>query len=333
MLYPKGEAVGGQDTKGQVMDFLIDEWLPSIQHTVRTNTFLSYKGHIRRHVSPFMGSMLLEEIDGPSLNSLYRELLLGSFPGGIPLSPATVRRVHATLHRAFRDAVRWKRLDYNPADSADPPKSTADGHAEMQTWTSGQLRSFLTFARTTTLYSMWLVLATTGMRRGEVLGLRWRDIDFDHRVLAVRQGVVDAGGKLYVAKPKTKKSSRRIALDEVTLTELKRMAAEVHGEPKDSFVFPGNAGLPMRPTSVSKMFRKLVEESGLPRIRLHDLRHTSATLALEAGIHPKIVSERLGHSTISFTLDIYSHAVPHMQEEAANQLGRLIFPTSTEIAK
>jgi integrase len=139
----------------------------------------------------------------------------------------------------------------------------------------------------------------------------------------VRQAIVAAGGHVYVSRPKTKRSVRRVALDSETILVLEEYAGTKASDP-DAWVFSSACGGYLQPTSISKMFHRLVTQSGVRPIRLHDLRHTSATLALEAGIHPKIVSERLGHSTVSLTLDIYSHAIPHLQEEAADQLGRLI---------
>lgn len=178
---------------------------------------------------------------------------------------------------------------------------------------------------TSNLYPLWVLLAVTGMRRGEVLGLKWKDIDLPYRVLMIRQTIVAAGKHVYVSRPKTTRSVRRVALDSASVLVLKEYAtASDAAHDPDAWIFSDSSGTFLQPTSISKMFRRLVSETDLRPIRLHDLRHTSATLALEAGIHPKIVSERLGHSTVSLTLDVYSHAIPHLQEEAADQLGRLI---------
>lgn len=166
-----------------VKRFLVSEWLPAIESTIRRSTFRSYESQIRVHVLPKLGRMSLRSVSGTKLNKFYRSLLKSN---GGPLSPSTVRRVHACLHRAFRDAVRWGYLEASPAVNCDPPKDRGR-NTEMRTWTAAELSTFLEHAARTPLYALWVVLATTGMRRGEVLGLRWCDIDFDLATLAVRQ--------------------------------------------------------------------------------------------------------------------------------------------------
>ena len=157
-------------------------------------------------------------------------------------------------------------------------------------------------------------------------GLRWRDIDLDRGELAVRQTMVTVNNEVQVSTPKTKRGRRVVALDEMTVEALRRH--------RDRFVRPAELvfvdrwGQLVHPSWVTARFRELAAGAGLPRIRLHDLRHTHATLALQAGIHPKIVSERLGHSTVSLTLDVYSHALPHLQREAADAVGRLLWDDS-----
>lgn len=309
-----------------VKRFLETDWLPAIQPTVRRTTFLSYSSHVENHIGPRIGRLALKAITGPLLNDFYGELRRSGGKRG-PLSSSSVRRVHATLHRALRDAVRWGKLPSNPADSADPPREGAERRREMGIWTSEELRTFLDLTQSHPLNPLWLLLASTGMRRGEALGLCWRDVDFDRSVLLVRRTIAVAGADTYVSHPKTRRSTRIIAVDPVTLDTLRELRERGADREGEQFVFSDGNGKFLHPVRVSKSFRQLVAGTTLPRIRLHDLRHTSATLALEAGIHPKIVSERLGHSTVSFTLDVYSHAIPHLQEEAAVRLGDRIFGT------
>jgi integrase len=221
--------------------------------------------------------------------------------------------------------VRWGYLAENPADRCDPPKIRADGFVEMQTWGAETLRSFLELARSDRLHPLWLLLAMTGMRRGEALGLRWSDVDLERAQLSVRQTLVPVGSRIVISKPKTARGRRVVALDSVTVAALRKLRSDSLSGGGD-LVFLEHDGRPLDPSRVSRRFRKLVARSGLPKIRLHDLRHTHATLALQAGVHPKIVSERLGHATVSLTLDVYSHAIGHMQAEAAEEVGRLVFP-------
>ena len=308
-----------------VAEFLLEQWLPSIEMTLRPNTFVSYSSHLTNHVVDHIGSLAINDLDGPTLNALYAELLrAGRRKGtGKGLSPTTVRRVHATLHRAFRDAVRWGLLEENPVDGCNPPRQARQ--ELLRTWTLDELKSFLTFVRTDDLYELWLLLATTGMRRGEVLGLRWGNVDLTTRVVAIRETLVLVGYEAHFSEPKSARSRRVVLLDPKTVAALGRLKNNAGA---GDLVFRDERGGALHPAAVSKRFRDLVEDTDLPRIRLHDLRHTHATLALQAGIHPKIVSERLGHSTVAFTLDVYSHALPTLQRDAAERLGDLILGES-----
>jgi integrase len=309
-------------TELTVQEFLIERWLPSIEMTIRPNTFVSYSSHLTNHVVVHLGSLSIHDVDGPTLNALYAELLrCGRLKGrGEGLSPTTVRRVHATLRRAFRDAVRWGLLEKNPVESCDPPRLARTD--VMRTWSLDELRAFLKLTRDDEWAVLWLLLATTGMRRGEALGLRWSDVDLRTSVISIRQTIVLVGHRPLVAEPKSARSRRVIVLDTRTTDAFERLRQNATAR---EFVFRTTDGEPIHPAAVSRRFREIVDGSPLPRIRLHDLRHTFATLALQAGIHPKIVSERLGHSTIALTLDVYSHALPTLQRDAAERVGDLIF--------
>ena len=317
-----------------VREFLIREWLPAAKGTIRPTTYRSYVQHVECHIMPHIGSMRLEKVTGATLNALYAKLALeGKRDGKSGLSPASVHHVHACAHRAFKDAVRWNRLLRNPADVADPPQVKGTGNREMKTWEAGQLKGFLEVTHDDPLNSLWHVLAMTGMRRGEGLGLRWEDVDFEAGRLAVRRSLVPLAGTVIVSEPKTARGRRSIAIDPETVAVLKAQAAQQLRDQQEwgeawsdsGYVFTRPDGSPHHPEVISRSFRQAVQQSMLPRIRLHDLRHTHATLALRAGVHPKVVSERLGHATVAITLDIYSHAIPAMQEEAAVLIADLVF--------
>ncbi|HJR45296.1 MAG TPA: tyrosine-type recombinase/integrase [Actinomycetota bacterium] len=313
-------------TDTTLAEFLRAEWLPAIRSTVRPATYFNYVSHVESHVVPRLGDLALTELDGRTINRFYSQLLSEGRrdrQGG--LAASTVRRLHAALHKALKDAVRWGYLSTNPVDAADPPKLRVEGPREMTTWSPEQLRAFLEFARGDRFYPLWFVLATTGMRRGEALGLRWCDVDLRAGHLAVRQNLVEAGRALRVSSPKTARGRRVVAIDRRTCEVLEEHRACSPDADASDLVFGCFFDRAVSPTLVTKRFRDLAQEAGLPRIRLHDLRHTHATLALEAGVHPKIVSERLGHSTVSLTLDVYSHAVPHMQRDAADAIARVLF--------
>jgi integrase len=321
-------------TKATVNEYLKGEWLPAAKSTIRESTFSSYVQHVECHVVPFIGTVKLQKVSGATLNGLYAKLAeSGRKSGKRGLSPATVHHVHSCLHRAFRDAVRWGYLQRNPADSADPPHQRGTERREMKTWTAEQLRAFLDFTKDDALYSLWHTLAMTGMRRGEGLGLRWEDVDFEAARLSVRRALIPSGREVVVSEPKTARGRRSIALDPETVAVLKSQAARqldhqadwLEGWTDSGYVFTAEDGQYLNPEAVTRWFRQAVKKSMLPTIRLHDLRHTHATLALQAGVHPKVVSERLGHATVAMTLDIYSHAIPAMQEEAAALIAGLVF--------
>jgi integrase len=314
-------------------EFLVGEWLPAIEKSIRPTTFLSYKGHVERHIVPALGRNPLQQLSGAQINAFYANLAnKNGDDKKRTISPSTVRRIHATLHRALKDATRWNQIPRNPADSADPPRAACGGDHEMKVWSVKELRTFLASQREDRLYPLWLALATTGMRRGEALGLRWQDIDLEAQTISIRQTRVVTGYQPLLSTPKTRRGRRLLALDPLTGAALKsqrirqrqeRLAAGSSWREAD-YVFTREDGEPYHPERVSKLFTQASKKAGLPHIRLHDLRHTYATLALSAGVHPKIVSERLGHANIGITLDCYSHCLPALSEEAACRVAALV---------
>jgi integrase len=321
-------------TKATVRQYLTREWLPAVKATIRPTTYNSYLQHVECHIVPHIGSVKLQKLSGSQVNALYAKLAQeGTRNGSKGLSPMTIHHVHACLHKACKDAVRWGHISRNPLDAADPPRKKGDGIKEMKTWTKEQLKTFLDSVADERLSPLWHTIAMTGMRRGEALGLRWSDVALENARLSVRRALIPIGRDVVVSEPKTAKGRRVIALDPGTVEVLKGQAARQLDEQEDwnagwvesGLVFTAANGAALDPESVSRYWRQAVKRSMLPRIRLHDLRHTHATLALQAGINPKVVSERLGHATVSITLDTYSHAIPAMQEEAAALIAGLVF--------
>jgi integrase len=320
-------------TKLTVREYLRKEWLPAIEATIRATTYRSYVQHVDCHICPHIGPVKLEKLTGATINGLYAKLAQsGKRDGRSGLSALTIRHVHAVLHRALKDAVRWGRLTRNPIEAADPPRVAGSGH-EMKTWSGAQLATFLEATRDDRLHGLWHLLALTGMRRGEALGLRWEDVDLEQGRLSVRRALIPNGKTVVLSEPKTARGRTVVALDPGTVDVLKAQAAKQLEEQREwndsasdsSYIFTKEDGTAYHPEVVSRCFRQAVKRALLPEIRLHDLRHTHATLALRAGIHPKVVSERLGHATVSITLDTYSHAIPAMQEEAAAKIAELVF--------
>ncbi len=241
------------------------------------------------------------------------------------------------VRKALSDAVRWGLVSRNAAELADPPKLRQSGDADMTTWTASELRSFLGGVGDHRLYAAWHLAASTGMRRGELLGARWSDLDFGAARLSVRQTVISVDYKIVLSTPKTKRGRRSIALDEGTIQTLrahrKVQAQERLAHPAymdNDLIFANPDGTPIHPQTLSQSFERLVISSGLPMLSLHGLRHSHATLGLQAGVHPKVMSERLGHATVAFTLDRYSHAIPAMEADAAEMVAKLVMGGTAE---
>ena len=275
-----------------------------------------------------------EHITKDTLASLLRRNASGPSARSAPgLDHRTVNYVHTIIHRGFKDAVRWGRLARNPADAANPPRGgqKSDG---IHAWDAATLRSFLEASSQAgdRLHALWVLLATTGMRRGEAVGLRWSDLDLEAGRLRVVQTIIQTRSKVSIGEPKTAHGRRPIALDKGTVAVLRdhrrRMLEErmLVGTDFDNqgLVFHQADGQWLHPDAVSEMFLRRGRKYGAARLTLHGLRHTWATLALERGIHPRVVQERFGHSTISITLGMYSHVGPTLHDEAAELVSAMI---------
>ena len=321
------------EPSSQSLGLYLQFWLRAQQAQLRASTLQSYESAVELHIAPRIGDVRLQAVTASTLDVLYADLLQdGRRDGRGGLSPHTVRNIHAVLRKALSDAARKGSILRNPAEAADPPK-LGRSQVAMETWTPEQLRSFLNHTIGDRLYAAWVVAATTGMRRGEVLGLRWQDIDLEGMRLSVRQTLLSVEYDLVFSTPKTRKGTRSIALDTTTVSALRahkaRQAEERlawgPGWGDSGLAFTRENGSPIHPDLFSKRFGHQVKAAALPDIRLHDLRHTHATLALQAGIHPKVVSERLGHANVAITLDTYTHVVPALQSDAAELVAGLVF--------
>ncbi len=320
-----GREVAEEPGQGTVGEWLTG-WVEGLATSVRPATLESYRDVVSGHLVPRIGTLGLTELSPEHVSRLMAELLASGrrdTEGG--LSARTARYAHALLKRSLGDARRRGLVGTNAAELVPPPRVRRH---ELRTWSAEELRAFLDSVKTDPLYAAWVLLATTGMRRGEVLGLRWEDLDVDGAKLWVRRSLVTVRYRIHVSEPKTARGRRGIDLDEVTVGALRghqERAAAARGELSPSDLVFADDGKPIHPDRLFRAFRRLAARAGLPPIRLHDLRHTYASVALAAGVHPKVVSERLGHASVSFTLDVYSHLLPTIQREAAQQVAALIF--------
>jgi len=296
---------------GPTVGEYLEEWLARARVSVRESTWAAYRNAVV-HLVDGLGGGSLRLLSALEVERFEQQLVVSG------RSAKTVANVHAVLHRALADAVRDGLVDRNVASLVSPPRAE---RPEMSTWTVAELKQFLRSVEGHRLYAGFVVLATTGMRRGEVLGLQRADVDLARAEVSVRRTVGVVDGRIEIGPPKSASSRRLVALDTTTTALLADHLARRAGP---VWVFPGEGDGPLNPASFSTTFDRLVARAGVPRIRLHDLRHTYATIALRAGVHPAIVSERLGHSSIGVTIDLYSHAVPGMQREAAGVVGDLI---------
>jgi integrase len=309
----------------------LERWLADYARaSVAPKTYERYAEIVRLHLVPALGHHRLAKLQPLHIQSYYGQALLsGRRDGRGGLSAQTVVHHHRVLRKALQEAVRWLLLARNPADAVRPPRAP---RREMPALDPSQTRQLLTAARETRLDVPVLLAASTGMRRGEILGLLWRDVDFGRGTLSVRQSLEQVAGTLSFKQPKTAKARRVVALPSMTVDALRQHKARQAEERlalgpayEDSgLVCPGRDGRPWAPNRFSAAYVELARTAGLPGIRFHDLRHTHATQLLRQGVHPKIVSERLGHSTIGITLDTYSHVLPGMQEDAAAKTDRAL---------
>lgn len=346
-----------------LQDFLVEEWLPAqVPPKTSANRYRNKRNAVRR-LLPLMAGVRLQQLSAADLERWYAALLHGTWSDsdeGRRYAPATVLQTHGVVRQALQDAVKWGLVERNVADQADPPSSAvvaADRRRAMQVWSPEQLGDFVEATSEHWLFPMWLVVATTGLRRGELAGIVDDSLNLSAAVLVVSWQLVPeedpaAPGRtrpVHKQVTKTAASSRTVNLDAFTTRELSKLLKQRDdqfeelgiqcvppvtpkacrtghdGRGHGPFVFGWPDGRPLNPDWISHEFKRLRESAGVPPIRLHDVRHTHASLLLASGEHLKVVQERLGWTTASFMLDTYAHLLPGMQAEAAERFAGHIF--------
>jgi integrase len=318
----------------------LGEWLAAARRDLRPSSLPFYEVVVERYLVPRLGAVPVQKLRPQHLSALYGELLdSGRVQREGGLSVSTVRRVHTIARKALADAVSDGLLETNPAANAKPPKAkTAEEQARKKRrfWSADDVRTYLHAIELHRLCAALHLAATTGMRRGEVLGLRWCDVDLDTARLSVQQTLVAPRYVLTFSEPKTSHGRRSIDLDPETVAVLKahrkRQAEERlsfgPGYAESDLVFRQEDGTPVIPHLFTLAFKKSVKDAELPAIRLHDLRHTHVALLARAGVPAKVIQERVGHHSAGFTLDNYGGTFPSQHRDAAERFAALVSPAA-----
>lgn len=314
-----------EPSKETMADFL-KKWLADKKRRVRLRTFEIYERTIRIHIAPHIGQIEIGKLKPYHLRDLYNKLQSGNSQ----LSNRYVSQIHTLLHDALKTAVRWEYIHRNVAEQVDAPKPV---RKKFSVWTLEETQRFIEIAQGHRFYIAFLLALTTGMRQGEILALRWSDIDLENGRIYIQRTVSHIGKKLTFAEPKSESGNRMITLpEEVTEALLEHKAnqerekelSENSYDDQDLVVSRINGNI-VSQAFLRQHFTSLIKKAGLPYIRFHDLRHTHASLLLLQGVHPKVVSERLGHSNIGITMNTYSHILPGLQEQATKEFGEALF--------
>ncbi len=310
----------------QCLTDYLTSWLTNEAPTMRRKTMMHYSQLIRDYIAPYIGKVTLGNLRTADLQELYTQLINRKV--GIP----TIRKVHKLLHSSLGLAVETSLIGRNPASYAHPPRESM---SEMKILDEQQVNQFLVSIIGHKWEALFHLAITTGMRRGELIGLKWDDVDWIKRTITIQRQLSppDNTGVRFLSL-KTKSGKRSVKLGEKTILVLRdhyerqqlRRQAAGNGWIDCGLIFPNTKGVPISACHLYRVFQELLEAAGLPKIRFHDLRHTSASLMLNNDIPPIVVSRRLGHSKASTTLDLYGHQLPSMQAEAAELMDNLVTP-------
>ena len=315
---------------GRAKTYTVGSWLEVWMENyakikLRPSTFKTSQGFLKNHINPQIGGIPLADLTSLDLQRFYKHLLDGGRVDRIEakkkpkgLAPKTVRNIHQMIGSAYNLAMEQKLVTRNPTQGCALPKVE---HKEMKTLTADQLSAFFQEARDSGVYELYYLDLATGLRRGELLGLKWTDVDLNRGVLKIQRAISRQNGKVVEAPLKTKNAYRTLPLSADAISVLKMQKCRVGNS---EWVFPSPTGGPMSPDSVLHMLQRVLKRAGLPRIRFHDLRHTFATMALQNGVDVKTVSSMLGHYSAGFTLDTYAHVTTDAQLKAAQTMGNIL---------
>ncbi|USK86144.1 site-specific integrase [Peribacillus asahii] len=307
-------------------DYLLNQWLEDKQTKVKKQTLKTYRWIVEKHIVPSLGHIEMNQITPMAIQKLYNRLTKDRI-----LSDENIQKVHTLINDSLKKAERWGVILRNPASLVDRPKAEKK---EISVWNVQEVQTFLKYAKDYNRYYIAFLLAlTTGMRQGEILGLRWKDIDFSQGCLRITQ-TLSVDGKELLPYTKTRAGTRTVDLPDETIDALlihkkiidkEKLEVGIDQYQDYGLVVCTSTGTPTNKSNIRRTFKAIIQKAKLPKIRFHDMRHTHATLLLLQGVNPKIVSERLGHADVRITLDTYSHLLPSMQKETAKNFGKMLF--------
>ena len=308
--------------------FINQTWLPRKRVHVRATTAHRYGWIVEHYVLPRVGDVPLRMLRSDHLDDLYEHLLARGGRNGQSLAPKTVHEAHLVIRNALDLALHRQLVDRNVALAVRSPRRRGGGTTVARVWNAHELHTFLAFAKDQRLYPALHLAAHTGMRRGEVTGLKWTDFDATGKRVSICRTIQSLAGRPVEFGAKTRTSRRCVDLDDSTVALLQRWRRTLERDQlpngADDWMFCNTAGRFLNPESLSQLFTRTRARSGLPRIRFHDLRHTHASLLVASGVPIKVVTERLGHAHPAFTMHTYQHLLPGMSAEAANRFADLI---------
>jgi integrase len=325
LIQLKNESLQGtyiEPTQQKYCDYF-NEWLSGKAHNISSQTLQNYKSYFSKHINSVFGQVPLSKIN-PLLVQKFITTLREK-----KLSDSTIKRIFSVVNTSLNNAVKMELIAKNPASVIEKPAVKVK---EMKIWDIEEVTNFLQKSKNSPYYIAFLLAITTGMRQGEILGLRWKDVDLDGGVLYVKQ-TLSHDGKTFKAGAKSKAGNRTIGIDDYTISALKQHRKIIAQNQlkygisfqKNDLVICTPKGTPVNPRNLLRAFYNLMDNNHIPKIRFHDLRHTHSSLMLKQGENIKLISERLGHSNVRITLDTYSHVMPNMQKEASNRLSNKLF--------
>jgi integrase len=310
-----------EPVKKKFKEFAINYIETTYRNRVKKSSYETAHNVVVIHIIPFFGDMDINDIDQFLVHEFYQAKMKEGY------SSSYIQRMHEMMRLILRVAKKWEVLHKDIASMLEPPRLIKK---EMKVWTIDQVNTFLKFTKHSRYHPIYFLAAYTGMRKGEILGLSWTDIDFEEKTISINKTLYKVPSEYLLQEPKTKNSFRTIYIDDDIIRVLKRQKVKQNLErlryggvyKEHNMVFAQETGEYVHPQGVNGLFTRFIGQANLPRIRFHDLRHTHATILLLMGVNPKIVAERLGHSSVQITLDTYSHVLPSMKQDLAEQFSQ-----------